>query len=367
MPEVAVRLTAVTKRLGRVIAVDRLSLDVQRGEFVCLLGPSGCGKTTTLRLIAGFIQPDEGMIEIMGQDMANRPPYKRNIGMVFQNYALFPHMTVFENVAFGLKMRNVPKAQIKERVEQVLDLVQLSGMSQRYPRQLSGGQQQRVALARAIVIQPDVLLLDEPLSNLDAKLRESMQRELRELQQRLAITTIYVTHDQEEAMTMSDRIAVMAHGHIVQVGSPAEIYRRPSNRFVASFIGKANLVRGRLERLRGGWCFSVYCGIRIPLPEAAVGSGVSGDAELVIRPEALRILPSNIESTSGLLIPARIVNIVYTGPVTDYEVEVCGGERLLVEQQNDIGLPQWQVGESVNVAMILESIYVIPVEAGMCS
>ncbi|MFN8590587.1 MAG: ATP-binding cassette domain-containing protein, partial [Thermomicrobiales bacterium] len=223
----AVRARGITKRYEQAVAVDDLTLEVHRGEFLTFLGPSGCGKTTTLRMIAGFVEPDEGTITIMGEDMTDRPPHKRNLGMVFQSYALFPHMTVFDNVAFGLKMRKLPGSEVKQRVEQALGLVRLGEMQRRYPRQLSGGQQQRVALARAIVIEPYLLLLDEPLSNLDAKLRKAMQVELRELQQRLGITAIYVTHDQEEAMTVSDRIAVMDRGRIVQIGTPSEVYRRP--------------------------------------------------------------------------------------------------------------------------------------------
>ncbi len=250
MDDLAVRADAITKRFDQAVAVDHVSLDVYRGEFLSFLGPSGCGKTTTLRMIAGFEEPDAGTITVMGEDMTDRPPHKRNLGMVFQNYALFPHMTVFDNVAFGLKMRKVGSSELKRRVAQVLDLVQLTQMHQRYPRQLSGGQQQRVALARAIVIEPYVLLLDEPLSNLDAKLRKAMQTELRDLQRRLGITAIYVTHDQEEAMTVSDRIVVMDHGQIMQIGTPTEVYRKPANEFVAGFIGQVNFIRGRLETCR---------------------------------------------------------------------------------------------------------------------
>ncbi|PYM67545.1 MAG: hypothetical protein DMD79_00795 [Candidatus Rokuibacteriota bacterium] len=228
----AVQLTRLRKSYGRIVAIDDVSLRVEGGEFFSLLGPSGCGKTTTLRAIAGLIDLDAGNIEIMSRDVTSLAVHKRNIGMVFQSYALFPHMTVAQNIAFGLRMRGVKKGEIAARVERALDLVRLGGTGERLPRQLSGGQQQRVAFARAVVIEPQLLLLDEPLSNLDAKLRKEMQIELRALQRRLGITAIYVTHDQEEALTLSDRIAVMNDGRIAQCAEPSEIYRSPANRFV---------------------------------------------------------------------------------------------------------------------------------------
>lgn len=245
----AVQLRSITKRFGSMVAVDRVSLDIKDGEFVSLLGPSGCGKTTTLRIIAGFIEPEEGDVLVMGEDISDRPPHKRNMGMVYQNYALFPHMTVFDNIAYGLRRRKLPMPRIREAVGRALELVQLTGLGDRYPNQLSGGQQQRVALARAVAIEPKVLLLDEPLSNLDAKLRKQMQVELRDLQRRLKITTIYVTHDQEEALVLSDRIVVMSGGRVMQVGKPGAIYHRPANTFVANFIGSINFLRGRLTKL----------------------------------------------------------------------------------------------------------------------
>jgi len=244
-----VELRGVTRRYDQVTAVDNISLDVAKGEFLSFLGPSGCGKTTTLRMIAGFEDPDEGSIAIKGHQVNNVPPYMRNIGMVFQNYALFPHKTVFDNVAYGLKMRRLDKAEIKRRVDQGLAMVKLPGFERRKPNQLSGGQQQRIALARALVIEPDVLLLDEPLSNLDAKLREGMRIETKRIQQELGITTIYVTHDQVEAMAMSDRIAIMEHGRIVQIGSPHEIYESPANSFVADFMGQSNELSGTVTTM----------------------------------------------------------------------------------------------------------------------
>jgi putative spermidine/putrescine transport system ATP-binding protein len=246
-----VSLENVTKSYGDVAAVSDLSLAIGHGEFVALLGPSGCGKTTTLQMIAGFVEATSGDIRIDGKPMRGIPPHKRNIGVVFQSYALFPHLTVFDNVGFGLKMRNVERAEIAGRVRRALDLVQLSGLDARHPRELSGGQQQRVALARALVIEPSVLLLDEPLSNLDANLREQMRFEIREIQKRIGITTVFVTHDQNEAMAAADRLVVMSKGAIRQVGTAQEVYERPNDLFVATFIGQANILRGTVTAVRG--------------------------------------------------------------------------------------------------------------------
>ncbi len=241
---VKVSLRNITKRFGEVVAADHITLDIQDGEFFTFLGPSGCGKTTTLRIIAGLEVPDEGRVLFDDIDVTDWPPHKRGVGMVFQNYALWPHMSVFDNIAYGLKIRKIPQPEIKNRVKEVLELVRLEGLENRYPHQLSGGQQQRVALARALVVEPKLLLLDEPLSNLDAKLRIEMREELKELQRRLGITTIYVTHDQEEAMVLSDRIAIMNNGRVEQVGTPQEVYRRPKNLFVATFIGRSSVLEG---------------------------------------------------------------------------------------------------------------------------
>jgi len=236
----------LSKRYGETSVVKDLSLDIPQGEFLVLLGPSGCGKTTTLRMVAGFIEPSGGSITLDGRDVTTLPPWKRNTGLVFQSYALFPHLTVDENVAFGLEMRKVPAQEMRERVCEALRLVRLDGFGDRLPRQLSGGQQQRVALARALAFRPDVLLLDEPLSNLDAKLREEVRVEIRELQQKLGITTVMVTHDQDEALSMADRLVVMAHGEVQQVGSQRDLYERPAGRFVASFVGRSNFLEGSL-------------------------------------------------------------------------------------------------------------------------
>ncbi len=242
----AVELVEVVKRFGRTVAVDRVSFSVEKGELFTILGPSGCGKTTTLRLIAGLEIPDSGKIYIGGRDVTWNKPYERNTAMVFQNWALWPHMSVFDNIAYGLKIRKIPRDEIRRRVKRILEIVGLEGLENRYPHQLSGGQQQRVALARALVIEPEVLLLDEPLSNLDARLRISMRGEIRSMQRRLGITAIYVTHDQEEAMALSDRIGVMNRGEMIQIGSPEEIYRNPRNLFIATFIGKTSVIEGTI-------------------------------------------------------------------------------------------------------------------------
>jgi ABC-type Fe3+/spermidine/putrescine transport system ATPase subunit len=251
------RLVEVTKHFGPTVAVDRVSLEIEEGSFFTLLGPSGCGKTTLLRVVAGFHLPDRGEVYLRERRITHVPPHLRGTAMVFQEYALFPHMTVEENVAYGLRMRRVPAAEARTRVARVLELVGLVGQERKYPHQLSGGQQQRVALARALVVEPEVLLLDEPLSNLDAKLRVRVREELRELQRRLGQTTVYVTHDQEEALALSDRIAVMNTGRVLQVGTPEEIYLRPKNRFVADFVGLANFLEGYwVRRPRGaGLCW----------------------------------------------------------------------------------------------------------------
>jgi spermidine/putrescine ABC transporter ATP-binding subunit len=361
--ELAVRADAITKRYDQAVAVDNLSLDVNRGEFLSFLGPSGCGKTTTLRMIAGFVELDTGTITVMGEDMTNRPPHKRNLGMVFQNYALFPHMTAFDNVAFGLKMRKVGSSELQRRVEQALDLVQLTAMQHRYPRQLSGGQQQRVALARAIVIEPYVLLLDEPLSNLDAKLRKAMQTELRDLQQRLGITAIYVTHDQEEAMTVSDRIVVMDHGQIMQIGTPTEVYQKPANEFVAGFIGQVNFIRGRLESAGDGWTFIGDLGLVVPVPDQAVHSAARGSGmpvELAVRPEAIVITPCRDGAATPVSPHGVVTRAVYTGASTTYHVLLDAGQILQVVDQDRPGTRRWSEGDSVTVVLAPETLYVVP-------
>src|SRR5580704_6286233 len=286
----AVTFDGVSKNFGEVKALDHVSLKIGRGEFMTLLGPSGCGKTTLLKLAAGFLAPDGGTVAIDGKCVNDVPTYKREIGMMFQNYALFPHMSVAENIGYGLKTRHVPRHDIRRRVADALALVKLTGMEDRKPRQLSGGQQQRVALARALVINPTVLLLDEPFSALDKNLRGSMQVELREIQRKLKVTTIFVTHDQSEALSLSDRLAVMSEGRIRQLGTPEEIYRRPCERFVASFVGDANVLRGRLERVDGALAIVALGAARIKVPSGPLqGIAASAPVDLFVRPEQLRL------------------------------------------------------------------------------
>jgi ABC-type sugar transport system ATPase subunit len=312
-------LSGLTKRYGDTVVVDGVSLDVADGEFLVLLGPSGCGKTTTLRMIAGFIPPTAGAIRLGAREVTDMPPWKRNAGLVFQSYALFPHLTVAQNVAFGLEMRKATKADIAPRVTEALELVRLGGLGDRFPRQLSGGQQQRVALARALVIRPDVLLLDEPLSNLDAKLRGHMRTELAMLHERLGKTTIYVTHDQVEAMTLASRIVIFHKGHIQQVGAPSEVFNRPANLFVAGFVGmpSMNLLEGTLTP-QGDQMFLRGSGFSIPLPVAG-----PWPAQLVagVRPQALRLA-----SGTGLL-QLQVDVVEYLGTESVLVGKLAGGSE----------------------------------------
>jgi putative spermidine/putrescine transport system ATP-binding protein len=331
--EPALRLDAVRKTFGGVAAVDGISLDVQPGEFVTLLGPSGCGKTTTLNLIAGFEQPDAGHIHLAGRAVEGLPPFRRDIGLVFQDYALFPHMTVADNVGFGLRMRGVDKTEIATRVAEALALVRLPQVGERRPLELSGGQRQRVALARALVIRPTVLLLDEPLSNLDLKLREDMRLEIVGLQRRLGITTVLVTHDQGEALAVSDRIAVMNHGRIEQIGSPIDVYERPATRFVASFMGTTNLVPGVVDvATKAG----AICPVRTPggsltaLTSAAVTAGQP--VTVAVRPERLRVV-SGSGAQHGMSV--TVLQHVYLGNKTEVHVTLADGTRCVLECTND--------------------------------
>jgi putative spermidine/putrescine transport system ATP-binding protein len=313
-----VAISSLVKRYGSSAAVDGISLEVRHGEFISLLGPSGCGKTTTLKCLAGFEDADSGRILFDGKDVSRLPPEKRDIGMVFQSYALFPHLTVARNLAFGLEMRRIDKAQIKTRVRSALDLVRLSGLEERYPVALSGGQQQRVALARALVIEPKILLLDEPLANLDAKLRDEMRGFIRDLQKRVGITTLYVTHDQAEAMTMSDRVVVMFAGKIAQADVPVAIYDRPANRAVADFVGEANMITGVVRRRDDG-------ALVLATPSGAIAAPPSLQARpgeratLMARPEAIRLLPSGASETG---LSGKIVDRYFHGPFIDYRVAV---------------------------------------------
>ncbi|MGE5227824.1 MAG: ABC transporter ATP-binding protein [Planctomycetaceae bacterium] len=311
---VAVRLEKVVKRFGDVVAVDGVDLAVLEGEFFSMLGPSGSGKTTCLRMIAGFEQPTEGKILLGGEDVSRMPPYERDVNTVFQDYALFPHMTVAENVGYGLMVRKVAKDERQRQVDDALAMVRLSGFADRKPGQLSGGQRQRVALARALVNRPKVLLLDEPLGALDLKLRQAMQVELKEIQRQVGLTFVYVTHDQEEALTMSDRLAVFSHGRVEQVGTPAEVYERPATGFVAGFVGVSNV-----------------------LGEHASRSLMGVDAATTIRPEKIRMDrdPSLPVGTDDVAVGGRVTNVVYLGAVTRYEVALGDlGEHLVVVEQN---------------------------------
>jgi spermidine/putrescine transport system ATP-binding protein len=343
LSDIAVELTGVTKRFGEVTAVDEVNLEIGDGEFFSLLGPSGCGKTTTLRMIAGLEFPTEGSVRIYGEEMGLRPPNKRPVNTVFQSYALFPHMTVFRNVAFGLEMQKVAKGEIAERVKTAVELVRLGGMEQRRPAQLSGGQQQRVALARALVNQPRVLLLDEPLGALDLKLRQAMQVELKELQERLGISFVYVTHDQEEALTMSDRIGVMHQGKLLQVGTPEEIYEHPRTRFIADFIGETNFVpvtvAGAGEvRLPGG-----------EVVRAVTHSTAGTQATLALRPEKVNLFRADEPVPPGMNCLSGVVKRrVYLGSSLYYHVEV-GEMSIRSRHENAPGVPQLAEEEAVLV------------------
>lgn len=308
-----VRFENVSKSFGKTVAVQELSLGIPEGSFFALLGPSGCGKTTTLRMIAGFEQPTTGSVYIRGEDVTRIPPYRRSFGMVFQNYALFPHMSIAENVAFGLKMRGVTKAERDTRVREALNVVQLGQMADRYPKQLSGGQQQRVALARAIVIKPAVLLLDEPLGALDKMLREEMQVELRNLQKSLGITTVFVTHDQEEALTMADQVAVMRSGRVEQIDDPNTIYEKPCSEFVASFLGASNFLNGKVESVTEGRARIDVGGATIEMPASDVPA--EGVVRLAIRPEKIRIAPE-VGGRNNHGLGAVIREVIYKGSTT---------------------------------------------------
>jgi len=316
--EIGVELKGIVKHFGASIAIDQLDLQVHEGEFFSLLGPSGCGKTTTLRLVAGFEQPTSGSVSIRQRDVTALPPYQRNFGMVFQNFALFPHLTITQNVAFGLKMRRVDAAAAARKVDAALELVSLQGFRKRYPRELSGGQQQRVAIARAIVFEPDVLLLDESLSALDKVLREQMQVELRTLQRRLGMTTIFVTHDQEEAMTMSDSIAVMQAGRIQQIGAPRDVYERPANEFVANFLGAANVIEGRLSGREAGADLVEVFGCTCAVPASGEARSAGAALKLALRPENLYLS----DAASG--VPATLTNVVYKGAQTQVFTDIAG-------------------------------------------
>ncbi|NOX62552.1 MAG: ABC transporter ATP-binding protein [Chloroflexi bacterium] len=345
----AVELRNVVKRFGDVTAVNNVSLQIRQGEFFSLLGPSGCGKTTTLRMIAGFEMPTSGEIYIDGEPLGYMPPNKRPVNTVFQHYALFPHMTVEQNVGFGLEMQGVDKAEIRRRVGEALEMVKLSGMEKRRPKQLSGGQQQRVALARALVNRPKVLLLDEPLGALDLKLRKAMQMELKALQEEVGITFIYVTHDQEEALTMSDRIAVMDEGVVHQVDEPENIYERPADRFVADFIGETNFIPARVVQLGPPVVVEIAGRVRVPAAWAEQGLSEGDQALLSIRPEKINLYEERELGEAGpttARVEGRIQQMVYVGTDTRHTVRLADGSVLVARLQNiHTEEEPWTVGE----------------------
>ncbi|QFU16075.1 ABC transporter ATP-binding protein [Microvirga thermotolerans] len=340
---VHLQLDGLTKRYGDSVAVAALDLAVPKGELVALLGPSGCGKTTTLRMVAGLIRPSAGRIVVGSQDITAMPPYRRDMGLVFQSYALFPHMTVARNVAFGLEMRSVPRPEIERRVKEALAMVRLEALAERRPRELSGGQQQRVALARALVIRPSILLLDEPLSNLDAKLRDEMRNEIRDIQQSLGITAVFVTHDQVEALSMCDKVVVMRGGKLEQVGTPVDVYEHPATPFVASFVGRTNRLEGQAQG--DGRVVIGAMEVRVP-------GRPGGRVEVMVRPHRMNLVEAvsggerAAEGTNRL--EGRLVRVTFVGDLLQYHVDV-GGAEIVVEKASDHGRGFLAVGTPVAV------------------
>jgi putative spermidine/putrescine transport system ATP-binding protein len=365
----ALVLRNLRKLFGAAAAVDGVDLEIRRGEFVTLLGPSGSGKTTTLRMVAGFMAPTSGSIEIDGSDMTRVPPYRRDVGMVFQNYALFPHMTAAQNVAFPLQMRRKSRREIEKQVADALALVKLGKFGDRYPRQLSGGQQQRIALARAVVFGPRLLLMDEPLGALDRKLREALQLEIIHVSRELGATVLYVTHDQEEALVMSDRIAIFDAGRIDQLGTGEDLYDRPASLFVADFIGESNILRGRYERdgtgggwmTRGPWRWRVG---RLSAERAALEAGAP--AALVVRPERIRIVASGSDIPAGAnSVEAAITDVIYLGSDRKYGLTLPDGQRAAVRQPRDgAGGREWPSGERVQLTWSVDDGVLVADPAG---
>ena len=348
----AIRLDGVTKRFGSVLAVDNVTIEIEEGEFFSLLGPSGCGKTTTLRILAGFETPDEGSVYLRGEDVTLVQPNKRATNMVFQNYELFPHMTVFNNVAYGLKLKKVPKREITQRVNEMLDVVGVSGLDKRAADQLSGGQQQRVALARALINRPAVLLLDEPLSALDVKLRKRMQLELKTIQETLGTTFVYVTHDQEEALLMSDRVGIMDQGLLLQVAAPRTIYEQPADDFVADFVGTLNELTLRIENLDGGRGLVATADRERIWIDVPGGCSIGQTVRLAVRPEALKITPLERwdGSTDLSYVDGTVADVIYLGPFTQFLIESDRLGRVVSQQVSDAGAAAIRPGMQVIVS-----------------
>jgi spermidine/putrescine transport system ATP-binding protein len=361
VPEIDVRLERVSKHFGDTIAVDDLSLDITEGEFFSMLGPSGCGKTTTLRMIGGFEEPTYGIVYLGGRDVTDLPPYRRDVNTVFQSYALFPHLDVFENVAFGLRRKKVDKGEMKRRVGEALKLVEMDGFERRKPGQMSGGQQQRVALARALVNRPKVLLLDEPLGALDLKLRKQMQLELKRIQEEVGITFIYVTHDQEEAMTMSNRIAVMRHGSIEQIGPPEDVYENPATQFVAGFLGASNMLDGEVKESGNGTTSVLTSGgdvLAVPSDRAPFSEGTK--VKVGVRPEKITIsadhgdAPPATNSVTGVLRMST-----YIGVSHQYKIDGPGGVEMTVYVQNLGETRPPQPGDRVRLSWLREYTFAV--------
>ena len=353
-PTPDIHLEGVTKRFDDVTAVDDLTLDIERGSFFALLGPSGCGKTTTLRMVGGFEDPTEGTVFLGGRDVTQLPPYKRDVNTVFQSYALFPHLDVQANVAFGLERRKLPKQDVRQRVADVLELTQLTGFERRKPAQLSGGQQQRVALARALVNRPRALLLDEPLGALDLRLRKQLQLELKRIQKDVGITFVHVTHDQEEAMTMADEIAVMNNGRIEQRGSATELYERPVTEFVANFLGISNLIDGAVTGRDGALAeFRTHDGVTLHLPAERCADANGAPLRIGVRPEKIVLAPAEATPPSGELnvLRGRVAVASFLGVAIQYVIEMPGGEELTVVAQNRSGEEPTSVGPGRDVTL----------------
>ena len=348
----------VFKRFGDYVAVDDAHFEVASGEFFSLLGPSGCGKTTTLRMIAGFEQPTRGRILLEGRDVSTVPPYRRNVNTVFQHYALFPHMSVYDNIAFGPRSRKTDEAEIDRRVKELLEIVRLGALARRKPGQLSGGQQQRVALARALVNYPSALLLDEPLGALDLKLRQAMQIELKRIQREVGITFIYVTHDQEEALTMSDRIVVMNEGRVEQIGPPQEIYHSPASVFVANFIGVANLIAARVGPADGGGATALVSGERVPVTAGAWKGNPGEAATVMIRPE--RLLVSRTALTGGASLPVSVESSIFQGPVVRVALRTGDGTEIIGHMGPEHPIENLQIGQPLYVGWDRDAARLLP-------